>query len=109
MKIPQLKNFLNIKLHQNKELNGNTLQIYRDWKISLTVSFTILLGLILWSLYLLEEIRNDELSKTSVNNTVVRSAVNEKKLEAVTNSFIEKDKNHTLLKTTPLNVVDPSR
>lgn len=109
MKIPQFKNLIFAKVHPSKELNGNTINIYRDWKISLSVSFVILLGLILWSLYLLEEIRNDELSKTVPNNTTVRSAVNEKKLEAVSNIFLEKAKRHEELKTTPLPVSDPSR
>ncbi len=108
MKIPQFKNFILIKGYQSKELNNNTLNIYRDWRISLLSSFAILFILIVWSLYLLKQIRNDELSKPNMNNST-RSAVNAKKLEAVTNTFLEKETNHALLKNTPLKIVDPSR
>lgn len=89
--------------------NKKIVNIYRDWKIILIASFLLVLLLILWSLYLLEEIKNDELSKVNTAAPLQRSAVNEKKLETVINGFLQKEATHESLKTTPLKVVDPSR
>jgi hypothetical protein len=109
MKIPSLKNLLSFKRTQSLPVNRSEINVHRDWKIIMGFTFLIILLLIIWSLYLLDNIRRDDFLKAPIVEPVTKSAINEKKLEAVSNIFLEKSKNHEILKTTSLPVSDPSR
>lgn len=109
MKIFPFKNLISSKQPDLLPSGENNINVYRDWKVILLVSFFVAFLLIVWSLYLLNQIKNDEFSKVGYTPQVTRSAVNEKKLEAVSSIFLEKAKKHEELKNTPLPVSDPSR
>jgi hypothetical protein len=110
MKIPQtLKNFIHSKRRLKPIVNTRVIKLRRDWKIVLTLSFTCFVLLVVWSLYLLDLIKKDDFLKANPNAPILRSAVNEKKLENVTNTFLEKAKDREKLKNTPLPISDPSR
>jgi hypothetical protein len=109
MKLIDMKNLIHRKKPVSIPTSNHSINVYRDWKIVLIATFIVGLILIAWSLYLLEQIRNDEFLKVELATSSTRGAVNEKKLEAVSSIFLDKAKKHDVLSNTPLPISDPSR
>lgn len=109
MKINDIKNLIPHKEYSVRSMNKGQINVYRDWNIILILTFVAIVSFIIWSLFILKQIKNDEFAKVNPDNVTTRSAVNQKNLDTVTNIFIEKNKVHESLKNTPLPISDPSR
>lgn len=87
----------------------NATNPHHHWRILLVIFGICVVALIVFSLYLFYQIKNDEVFQASPIKSDARpSLVDETLLKKTTDFFTEKAKKEEILKTNPLIVKDPS-
>lgn len=81
---------------------------HRHWVIILRICFVMIFGLIVFNLYLLYQIKHEQVFQVAEVSEVKGSPIKEKLLNAVNASFAEKEKKTAEFKTSPLSYPDPS-
>ncbi len=97
-------------LYGNKTFKKKSLiAVHRDWVIILWSMFISAVVLIVFSFYLLQKIRDDEIFHVNKNTSKNNIVVNQKLLDDTISRFVDKSKNtESVLKNKGL-FIDPSK
>lgn len=96
-------------IFKKKEIDGSSVvNPHKHWIRILWVFSSITVVLIIFSFYLLINIKNDSVFQVAPTVKEDNSAINEKLLNSITNVFDEKEVKEKTLKSSLLSYPDPS-
>lgn len=93
---------------KQKSFRKKPINPHKHWAIILSVFFISVIALVIFSLFLLYEIKNDKFSQTVRSESVSKSAINQTLFDKVMADFNHKSQRLEELKTTPEVIKDPS-
>lgn len=94
---------------KQKTLQGpSIINPHKHWGILLSIFSVIIFCLIVFSLYLLYQIKNDQIFQVVPTEQENSRFIKEDLLKSVTESFDQKSKKENELKNNPLSYPDPS-
>ncbi len=88
---------------------SNKINPHKHWVILLRIFFIVVCFLIVFSLYLLYQIKNEQVFQVKPIQENQPSLLKENLLKSVTESFNQKAKNESELKKNPTSYTDPSQ
>lgn len=97
-----------IKLPKKNLQESNIINPHKHWGILLKVFFIVVLCLIIFSLYLLYQIKNDHIFQVNPTIEENNSSIKEELLKKVNDSFDKKAQKESELKANPPSFSDPS-
>lgn len=87
---------------------ADTVNPHSNWKFILRIFFIIVSCLILFTFYILYQIKNEQIFQVTPKSITPPSPIKENLLKRITDSFDKKAEKITQLKTTPVVYPDPS-
>lgn len=105
-----MNNFLlKLKIPNKNDSKYRTINPHKHWVYILYIFFVLLLCIIVFSLYLLFEIKNEQIFKDENHTKVEKSFIKEKTLKKVNESFDQKSQRTLNLNIEPIKIEDPSK
>ena len=107
-----MKNFLKkfkLKPKNHTDVDRYSVDPHKHWVILLWFFFVSVVLLIMYSIYLLYQIKNENLYQTPLVKKVESTQLRENLLKSVTAEFEQKAKNENDIETNPTTYPDPSK
>lgn len=99
---------LNITPKHDKHKKRLLTNPHKDWIVILKVCSIMVLSLVVFNLYLLYQIKNEQVFQVTQASEIKSNPIKEKLLNTIKDSFDKKEKKITDIKATPVSYPDPS-
>lgn len=102
--LEKIKNTFSRKIIHKKD----TVNPHGNWKFILRIFFIIVSCLILFTFYILYQIKNEQIFQVTPKSVTPPSPIKQNLLKSITESFNKKSEKTIQLKTSPVTHSDPS-